>query len=96
MSEKGLVFDIQGFSVHDGPGCRTLIFLKGCTLNCGWCANPEGIVPNSQVLYVISKSDNEAVIRNDPAWEMKTFKEIRLTNKSQLSSYPFYLYRFEK
>jgi glycyl-radical enzyme activating protein len=52
MSEqKGLVFDVQGFSVHDGPGCRTLIFLKGCTLNCGWCANPEGINPNSQVLY---------------------------------------------
>lgn len=55
MSElKGLVFDVQGFSVHDGPGCRTLIFLKGCTLNCGWCANPEGINPNSQVLYYIS------------------------------------------
>lgn len=52
MSEqKGLIFDIQGFSVHDGPGCRTLIFLKGCTLNCGWCANPEGINPNNQVLY---------------------------------------------
>ena len=52
MSEqKGLVFDVQGFSVHDGPGCRTLIFLKGCTLNCGWCANPEGINPNTQVLY---------------------------------------------
>ena len=40
---KGYIFDIQGLSVHDGPGCRTLIFLNGCTLNCFWCSNPEGI-----------------------------------------------------
>lgn len=53
--QKGLIFDIQGFSVHDGPGCRTLIFLKGCPLNCGWCSNPEGINPNYQVLYYRSK-----------------------------------------
>jgi len=39
----GYIFDIQGLSVHDGPGCRTLIFLNGCTLNCFWCSNPEGI-----------------------------------------------------
>jgi glycyl-radical enzyme activating protein len=38
----GVVFDIQGFSVHDGPGCRTLVFLKGCSLSCHWCCNPEG------------------------------------------------------
>jgi len=37
-----LIFDIQGFSVHDGPGCRTLVFLSGCPLRCSWCANPEG------------------------------------------------------
>jgi pyruvate formate lyase activating enzyme len=39
---EGLIFDIQGHSVHDGPGCRTLIFLSGCPLRCFWCANPEG------------------------------------------------------
>ena len=39
---SGTIFDIQGFSIHDGPGCRTLIFLKGCSLNCKWCSNPEG------------------------------------------------------
>ena len=38
----GLIFDIQGYSVHDGPGCRTLVFLSGCSLRCSWCANPEG------------------------------------------------------
>ena len=38
---KGVVFDIQRFSVHDGPGIRTTVFLKGCPLQCLWCHNPE-------------------------------------------------------
>ena len=38
---KGLVFNIQHFSVHDGPGIRTTVFLKGCPLKCRWCFNPE-------------------------------------------------------
>ncbi len=40
---KGLVFDIQGHSVHDGPGTRTTVFLAGCPLECVWCCNPEGL-----------------------------------------------------
>lgn len=48
---KGRVFDVQGFSVHDGPGCRTLVFLKGCPLRCRWCSNPEGINPYRQLMY---------------------------------------------
>lgn len=39
---KGRIFDIQRFSVHDGPGIRTIIFLKGCMFRCLWCCNPEG------------------------------------------------------
>ena len=38
---KGVVFNIQRFSVHDGPGIRTTVFMKGCPLQCAWCANPE-------------------------------------------------------
>jgi len=38
---KGLVFDIQHYAVHDGPGIRTTVFLKGCPLKCLWCCNPE-------------------------------------------------------
>lgn len=41
MKEKGIVFDIQRFSIHDGSGIRTLVFLKGCDLRCQWCSNPE-------------------------------------------------------
>jgi pyruvate formate lyase activating enzyme len=47
----GRIFDIQGFSVHDGPGCRTLIFFKGCSLQCAWCSNPEGISFFPEPLY---------------------------------------------
>lgn len=41
MKTKGLIFNIQKFSVHDGPGIRTTIFMKGCPLQCLWCSNPE-------------------------------------------------------
>ena len=40
---RGLVFNVQGYTVHDGPGIRTEFFLKGCSLSCEWCSNPEGI-----------------------------------------------------
>jgi pyruvate formate lyase activating enzyme len=39
---NGIVFDIQRYSTHDGPGIRTTVFLKGCPLHCAWCQNPEG------------------------------------------------------
>jgi len=39
---KGIVFDIKRFAIHDGPGIRTTVFLKGCPLECWWCHNPEG------------------------------------------------------
>lgn len=41
LNVKGRIFDIQKFSVHDGPGIRTIVFLKGCRLRCKWCCNPE-------------------------------------------------------
>ena len=39
---RGRIFDIQKFSIHDGPGIRTIVFFKGCFLRCRWCCNPEG------------------------------------------------------
>ncbi|MCQ2449158.1 MAG: glycyl-radical enzyme activating protein [Clostridia bacterium] len=41
LNVRGRIFDIQKFSVHDGPGVRTIVFLKGCVLRCRWCCNPE-------------------------------------------------------
>lgn len=42
MSQQGIIFNIQRFTIHDGPGLRTELFLKGCPLRCEWCSNPEG------------------------------------------------------
>ncbi len=53
--QTGAIFDIQGLSVHDGPGCRTLIFLNGCTLNCAWCSNPEGISTAPSLMHFTSR-----------------------------------------
>ena len=52
---KGKIFDIQRFSVHDGPGVRTTVFLKGCPLRCRWCHNPEGLSGKFQLKYTNAK-----------------------------------------
>jgi pyruvate-formate lyase-activating enzyme len=56
---RGAIFDLQGFSVHDGPGCRTLIFLKGCSLHCEWCSNPEGIAHFPEPLWNSEKCSSD-------------------------------------
>jgi glycyl-radical enzyme activating protein len=48
---KGLIFDIQRCSLHDGPGIRTTVFLKGCPLRCLWCHNPESISGKRQIMF---------------------------------------------
>lgn len=47
----GTVFDIKEFTVHDGPGARITLFLKGCPLRCKWCHNPEGLSREPQLMY---------------------------------------------
>jgi pyruvate formate lyase activating enzyme len=47
---KGIVFDIERFAIHDGPGIRTTVFLKGCPLRCQWCHNPEGQAPEPELV----------------------------------------------
>jgi pyruvate formate lyase activating enzyme len=51
MKKSGIVFNIQKYSVHDGPGIRTVVFLKGCPLRCRWCSNPESQKPQPQLVY---------------------------------------------
>jgi pyruvate formate lyase activating enzyme len=50
--ETGLIFNLQKYSVHDGPGIRTTVFLKGCRLGCQWCHNPESISPRREIIAV--------------------------------------------
>lgn len=47
---EGWIFDIKRFAVHDGPGVRTTVFLKGCSMRCVWCHNPESINPKPELL----------------------------------------------
>ena len=53
---KGIITEIQRFSVHDGPGIRTIVFLKGCPLRCKWCCNPETQVMDSQPILEAGQS----------------------------------------
>jgi pyruvate formate lyase activating enzyme len=52
---KALIFDIQSFSTHDGPGIRTNVFFKGCPLKCRWCSNPEGQRAVPELFYTRMK-----------------------------------------
>ncbi len=49
---KALVTNIQGYSIHDGPGIRTVVFLKGCSLACRWCSNPECVSPQPELGFL--------------------------------------------
>ncbi len=55
MTAKAVIFNIQRFSIHDGPGIRTTVFFKGCPLRCRWCHNPEGLSPEKEIEYIASK-----------------------------------------
>jgi pyruvate formate lyase activating enzyme len=52
---SGLVFNVQKYSLHDGPGIRSTVFLKGCPLCCAWCHNPESISPRPEIVVVASR-----------------------------------------
>lgn len=52
---EGTIFNIQKFSIHDGPGIRTTVFFKGCSLRCKWCANPESQLDSQQLITNIQK-----------------------------------------
>lgn len=53
----GCIFNIQKYSIHDGPGIRTAVFMKGCPLRCAWCANPESQDPRIQVMVAPGATD---------------------------------------
>lgn len=58
LNVEGVVFDLQRFALHDGPGIRTTVFLKGCPLSCVWCHNPESRAHQPQLAFDATKCTN--------------------------------------
>lgn len=73
LNTKGRIFDIQKFSIHDGPGIRTIVFLKGCAFRCRWCCNPES--QNFEIETMISEG-KEKIIGRDVTVE-EVMEEVR-------------------
>ncbi len=76
LKTKGRIFDIQRYSIHDGVGIRTIVFLKGCVLRCRWCCNPESQEYQIQKMMVHGK---EKIIGEDTTVEkvMETVEKDR-------------------
>lgn len=70
MNDKACIFNIQKFSIHDGPGIRTVVFFKGCPLRCYWCSNPESQNGNPEQMWDTQKNTHTTV------GEYKTMDEI--------------------
>jgi pyruvate formate lyase activating enzyme len=97
----GIVYDIQRFCVHDGPGIRTAIFLKGCNLRCRWCHNPESFELAPQILRFKSSglwriagqemtaSEVVDVILRDAAYYAKTGGGVTFTGGEPTYQYDF-------
>ena len=60
MSSSGIIFDLKRYAIHDGPGIRTTVFLKGCPLECWWCHNPEGRKMEIEVMGVKNRRGNDS------------------------------------
>lgn len=74
--EKGLVFDIRHFSVHDGPGIRSTVFLKGCPLRCVWCHNPESQKPEPETVQRVDKLDGKEFYAAETIGRFMTVNEV--------------------
>ena len=82
----GIIFNIQKFSVNDGPGIRTTVFLKGCPLRCKWCANPESQLIQTQILWDQNKCINcHHCIETCPKNAIKIIDKSVKINHSQCS-----------
>lgn len=70
---RGRIFDIQKYSVHDGPGIRTIVFLKGCALRCRWCCNPES--QSFEIQNMNTQNGSKIIGRDVTAGEV--FEEVK-------------------
>jgi len=97
MQTNGIVFNIQKFSIHDGPGIRTTVFLKGCPLRCKWCANPESQLSQVQILYDKEKCahcgtcthvcPNQAISMGDDSYVGMRLRQLDISRKRFLENW---------
>lgn len=83
---RGILFNIQRFSVHDGPGIRTVVFEKGCPLRCKWCANPESQERNTEIAWTKSKCIGCKLCQTSGLQCAPLFQKGRLTWNDNLVS----------
>jgi len=72
----GRIFEIREFTLHDGPGIRTTVFLKGCPLHCPWCHNPEGL---SREIQTMTRADGSTAVCGED-WESGALADELLRN----------------
>ena len=73
---QGLIFSIKRYSIHDGPGIRVTVFMKGCPLHCRWCHNPEGISPESETVTRINRIGDKEFKTEEKVGELYTVESI--------------------
>lgn len=85
---QGIVFDIKRYAIHDGPGIRTTVFLKGCPLGCLWCDNPEGQFLDPEVVWLAPKCiDCGTCLEVCPEGAIKKESSLLVTDKSKCKAY---------
>lgn len=90
LKAKGVLYNIQRYSLHDGPGIRTTVFFKGCPLKCPWCANPESQkieveeMSSQKVGYSISVQDVLGVVLRDKAFYRRSSGGMTLSGGEPL------------
>lgn len=92
LDTKGRIFDIQRYSIHDGPGIRTIVFLKGCVLRCRWCCNPESQEYAIQTMLVpdgsgVKEADGQLRRKQKTIGEDVTVEEVMETVEQDRAYY---------
>jgi pyruvate formate lyase activating enzyme len=72
----GLIFNIKKYAIHDGPGIRVTFFLKGCSLNCWWCHNPEGISPVIEQVERVDRIGEEEFRKSETVGKLYSVADI--------------------
>ncbi|KPL06975.1 hypothetical protein AMJ85_09940 [candidate division BRC1 bacterium SM23_51] len=76
-SDQGIIFDIKRYAIHDGPGIRVTVFLKGCPLRCLWCHNPEGQSPEPETMIPRASGESPSFNSEDEkAGRVMTVNEV--------------------